>query len=148
MRNICLMTLEEVKQRLEEHFRYLGDGRALTPDEYLLEQASLTMFAILDYAQKLINKFGSLEAALDAEKVTRCDKCYYYDPENLLCNRYGLERPILMIDQGYCSCGVDREVMNEMLEKCRANGGWCTPGVIITADEMKRVMERGGCHDE
>ena len=59
------------------------------------------------------------------------------------------QKPVIMIDQGYCSCGVDREVMNDILERCRANGGWCTPGVIITADEMRRMMEwpEGGCHD-
>lgn len=143
------MTIDEVLTRLYEHFSFLREDRPLTPEEYYLENAALTMFAILDYAKLLIDKFGSIEEALDAEKVTRCDDCYHYDMENLQCNRYGLEKPVLMINQGYCSCGINREVMNDMLERCRANGGWCTPGVIVTADEMKHMMEwpEGGCHD-
>lgn len=60
------MTLDEVIARLYEHFSFLRDDRPLTHEEYYLEDAVLTMFSILDYAKLLIDKFGSLEAAMDA----------------------------------------------------------------------------------
>lgn len=90
----------------------------------------------LDWA---IGKIKRWEA-LDVETVVRCERCYHYDPENLLCHRYGLEKPVLMIDQGFCSCGIDKDIMEDILEKCRAEGGWCTPGYIMSSEELRSVL--------
>lgn len=39
--------------------------------------------------------------------------------------------------------------MNSILEHCRTIGGWCTPGVILTADELKGIFDKEcECHDK
>lgn len=95
----------------------------------------------LEEYDQLIEKFGTFDQAMSAENVVRCADCAFYDYDNLLCQRYGLEKPVIMIDQGYCSCGIKKDIFDAMMERCRANGGWCTPGIILSADEIKRAME-------
>lgn len=99
----------------------------------------------LEEYDRLLEKFGTFERAMTAENVIHCGECAFYHPETLLCDRYGLEKPMLMIEQGYCSCGIDRETFDKMMEHCRANGGWCTPGVILTSDEITNLL---GCKEE
>lgn len=77
------MTLDEVKRRLGDHFAVHDDGR---PTPYL-DEAVMTMFAILDYAQLLTDKFGSLEQALEAEKVVHCKDCGIWNSEKEICNK-------------------------------------------------------------
>ena len=124
------MDSSEAINRLKDHFQIHDDGR---PTPYLDEAVRLAYDAIEKYDQ-ILNRFGTFDRAMSAELVVHCDKCAYYDPYNILCHRYGLEKPIIMIDQGYCSCGIDKDVFNAMMEHCRANEGWCTPGLIITKD--------------
>lgn len=111
----------------------LDPNKILTTEEILKR---------LEEYNRIIEKFGSFERAMAAENVVHCSECAFYDPENLLCDRYGLEKPAIMLGEGYCSCGFNRDTFNKMMEDCRARGGWCTPGVIMSADEVKRVLEK------
>lgn len=137
-----MITIEETIQWITNEYAWLLIREPVNDEEWKAYEAVNTVLATLDYSKLLTDKFGSLEEALDAEKVTRCERCYHYDPENLLCHRYGLEKPIITIDQGYCSCGIDRETMKKIFEVCRANGGWCTPGVILSSNEVRQVLDK------
>lgn len=137
-----MINIDETIRWVEGEFADLLSDDYLYPWDLRAYEAVMTVLSTLEYSKLLTDKFGSLEDALDAEKVTRCERCYHYDPENLLCNRYGLEKPVLMIAQGYCSCGIDRETMEKIFEACRANGGWCTPGIIMTSEELKSIMDK------
>lgn len=137
-----MITIDETIKWVENKFADLIYDPCYRPRDEREYEAVMTVISTLEYSKLLTDKFGSLEEALEAEKVVHCRECYHYDPENLLCHRYGLEKPILMIDQGYCSCGIDKGVMEAILEKCRSISGWCTPGVILTSEEVKTALEK------
>lgn len=137
-----MITINETIQWVTEEYAHLIFGESEFVGDERAYEAVMTILSTLEYSKLLEDKFRSLEEALEAEKVIKCERCYHYDPENLLCHRYGLERPVLMLDQGYCSCGIDKDAMEDMLEKCRAAGGWCTPGIILSSNEVKKLLEK------
>lgn len=138
------MTIEEVKRRLAQHFAVHDDGK---PTPYL-DEAVLTMVTILDQAQMLINKFGSLEAALDAEKVTHCWECAIWRPDKTqgdlvgICNKPCESMRWRCYDE-YCYEGqyykkVDDELMNRMADIADL----FSREHIMPAETIKAALER------
>ena len=107
------MTLQEVKDRLFAHFSTFIDDDGIT--QYYLQDAANTMFYVLDMAVLLVEKFGSLEAALDAEKVTRCQDCIAYKSEEFTCLGILGDENKVMLPDDHCS----RALTKEQYEKLR-----------------------------
>lgn len=130
------MNIAEVKRRLEQHFAIHDDGR---PTPYL-DEAVLIMYNILNKYASIIQKFGSFDKVMAAETVVHCGECYFFDPDKSLCRWDFAVEPFVNIREGYCNRGVPKVEFEAMLERCRASGGWCTPGVILSADEVKSLL--------
>lgn len=64
----------------------------------------MTVDEAFDYAELLINKFGSLEKALDAETVVHCRDCWVYHPDKGICNKPHESSRCRLPDE-YCSDG-------------------------------------------
>lgn len=54
--------------------------------------------------QQLVEKFGSLENALDAETVVHCRDCGIYKPDKGICNKPH-ESPRFRLPDEYCCDG-------------------------------------------
>lgn len=74
-----------------------------------------------DYG-KILDKFGSLEEALEAEKVTHCWECAMWKPERGICNK-PYESMRARCPDEYCSDGryyrLTGEKLNERLAKIK-----------------------------
>ena len=96
---------------------------------------------ILENYDQIIEKFGSFEQAMSAESVVHCKDCVFYNPDSLLCTHFMLSEPIIRIDQNYCSSGVTQADHDRLVELCECNGGWHTPGVILTSREIEAALK-------
>ena len=106
------MTLNEVTNILEGHFKYVlkNDSPLKFGGDDELHDAVLTTFSVLDYAKVLEDRFGSLEAACDAEKVVHCWECIYWHSDRSYCERPRMGK-MWCPPEYYCGAGMTRSTL-------------------------------------
>ena len=82
-----MINIDETIQWFKGEFADLLSDDFLNPWDLRTYEAVMTVLSTLDYAQLLTDKFGSLEQALEAEKVTHCWECGIWNPDKQICNK-------------------------------------------------------------
>lgn len=104
-----MITLDETIQWVTEEYSHLIFGSQLYVGDEKAYEAVMTILSTLDYAKLLEEKFGSLEAALDAEKVTRCRECVAYKTEEFICSGILGDENKVMLPDDHCSRALTKE---------------------------------------
>lgn len=96
----------------------------------------------LEEYNKILDKFGSLEEALEAEKVTHCWECAMWKPEKGICNK-PYESMRARCPDEYCSDGryyrKSDEAMKERLAEIADKFDRVNP---ISPKELRAALER------
>ena len=102
----------------------------------------ITNDAAIDYCELLIDKFGSLEDALKAEKVTHCWECAMWKPEKGICNK-PYESMRARCPDEYCSDGrYYRKSDEEIMKKLAERSDLFVREYILSDKELKAALDR------
>lgn len=137
-----MVTIDEVIKFVEKEYEYFLSLEHSTHEEIRDYEAVMTILSTLEYSKLLTDKFGSLEEALEAEKVTHCWECAMWKPERGICNK-PYESMRGRCPHEYCSDGrYYRKSDEDIMKRLAEYSDLFAREYILPAETIKAAIER------
>lgn len=117
-----MITIDETIQFIEKEYAWILIREPANAEECKIYEAVMTVLSTLEYSKLLTDKFGSLEEALEAEKVVHCCECGIWKPDKTqgdiigICNK-PCEPARYRCATDYCCDGLYYKIADKLFEK-------------------------------
>lgn len=134
-----MVTFDDVIRWVDGEFVDVVSSGSIRPGDLRAYECVMTILSTLDYAKLLTDKFGSLEEAMEAEKVVHCRDCGIWNSEKEICNK-PCESMKWRRPNDYCSDGrlYERKFV-ERVADAFSKVGTVNP---ISPAELRAALER------
>lgn len=120
-----MITIDETIRFIENEYAWILVREPANAEECKIYEAVMTVLSTLEYSKLLTDKFGSLEEALEAEKVVHCKDCGIWKPDETyetssellgICNKPGSDARYRCATE-YCCDGLYYKIADKFLKE-------------------------------
>lgn len=133
-----MISIDETIRFIEKEYAWILIREPANAEECKIYEAVMTVLSTLEYSKLLTDKFGSLEEALDAEKVVHCCECGIWNSEKEICNK-PCESMKWRRANDYCSDG--RLYERKFVERLAEIADKFPREYILSANEIKTALD-------